>query len=142
MASLWLVEPSSLPQRRGTVRKIRIARQPLIDLEGLKAAITRGVLSEDDVWLATRKCDQELQALRWTRPDLLDCIACLRPDDHRGAEWCCDSSGRWHACDAYRLRYDEARRCRDPRALEFYLKFSIDEEGSLLLVMVSAHLSR
>src|SRR3546814_7526562 len=92
MASLWLVDPKTLKLPKGAKRTI--GRKPLIDLAALQLAIKDGVLGDDDVWLATRKCDTDVQKLQWSVPDLLDCISCLQPDDHHGAEWCKSSKGQ------------------------------------------------
>ena len=141
MATLWLVDPAALPKPSAKARKIR--RKPLIDLAGLQAAISTGVLEDDDVWLATRSSDEGLQTLEWTVGDLLDCVRCLHTNDHRGAEWCDNGKNQWFACDAYAIRYDDTRRCRNPHSdVEYYLKFSIDENGSLTLIMIRVHLSR
>jgi len=140
MASLWLVDPATI--KRPTSAKRKIGSKPLIDLDGLQAAIRDGALEEGDVWLATGGCNKDMQNLEWTIEDLLACMQCLCPVDHRGAEWCEISAGRWFACDVYVIRYDEKSRRRSPQSLEFYLKFSIDEAGSLTLVMVRVHLSR
>jgi hypothetical protein len=141
MATLWLVDPATLPKRSDKTRKI--GRKPLIDLAGLQAAISTGALEDDDVWLATRSSDEGLQTLEWTVGDLLDCVRCLHTHDHRGAEWCDNGKNRWFACDAYAIRYDDTRRCRNILSdVEYYLKFSIDENGSLTLIMIRVHLSR
>jgi hypothetical protein len=139
MPSLWLVDVAGLPPPSGKVRKI--GRTPLIDLARLQAAIEDGSLGENDVWLATRDCNNNVQDLAWSFQDLLDCIRCLVAADHKGAEWCQDSHGQWRACDAYAIRYDDTNRCRVRYSdINYYLKFSIEEDGSLMLVMISVHL--
>ncbi|MBS0213662.1 MAG: hypothetical protein JSR26_10860 [Proteobacteria bacterium] len=114
----------------------------VIDLAGLQQAISTGALGDGDVWMAGRSSDQ-LQDLQWDVGDLLECIARLAAADHKGAEWCEDGRGNWYLCDAYSIPYDDTRRCRDPRSfVAYYLKFSIDEDGSLQLIMLRNHLSR
>jgi hypothetical protein len=140
MASLWLVDPATLPAPSD--RKRRIGRKPLINLAKLQMAINGGALGDDDVLLATHKCNTDVQNLQWSVRDLLDCLGCLQPGDHRGAEWCKNGGDQWVACDAYAIRYDDANRCRSKHGLEFYLKFSIDEDGALTLIMISVHLSQ
>lgn len=139
MASLWLVDPSKLPTPQ---QKRKLGRVRVIDLAGLQQAINSGALGDDDVWMAGRS-SQGLQILEWDVDDLLGCIACLTAADHTGAEWCEDGYGNWFLCDAYCIRYDDTRRCRDQRSyVYYYLKFSIDEAGSLQLIMLRNHLSR
>ena len=138
MAPRWLVDPSTLVKSPGGKRKI--GRKPLIDLAALQEAIQNGSLDEDDLWLGTGKAERDLENLRWTFRDALDCIACLRPEDHKGAEWCEDRSGCWHPCDAYAIRYDDAERCRLRHSdFNYYLKFSLGRNGGLTLVLISCH---
>lgn len=139
MPSLWLVDVAGLPPPSGKARKIR--RTPLIDLARLQASIEDGSLGKDDVWLATQRCNKEVQKLVWSHQDLLDCIRCLAAGDYKGSEWCEDGRGGWHACDAYAIRYDHINRCHVRYSnINYYLKFSIKENGSLTLVMISVHL--
>lgn len=139
MASLWRVDPGSLPRPSKTKRKVD--RGPLIDLKGLQAAIQSKVLKDDAVEFATASSEKEMQNLSWEASDLLDCIASLEPGDFRNAEWCEDGYGTWYACDAYAIKYDHIRRCRVRRSdINYYLKFSIEEDGSLLLIVIRIHL--
>ena len=138
MAPLWLVDPTTLTEPPEGKRKI--GRKPLIDLAGLQGAIRNGSLDEDDVWLGTTKAERDLENLRWTFEDALECIASLHRDDHKGAEWCEDRAGRWHPCDAYAIRYDDERRCRVRHSdFNYYLKFSLGRNGGLTLVLISCH---
>lgn len=140
MPSLWLIDPATLsPPPKG---KRKIGSDPLIDLEALQAAINDATLGDDDVWLATTRCTTKVQDLKWTFRNLLDCVGCLQSGDHRGAEWCDDGTGQWFACDSYAIHYDDTKGCRSRHGLEFYLKFSIDEDDFLMLIMVSVHLSQ
>jgi len=52
--------------------------------------------------------------------------------------WCLTDGG-WFACYAYRICFDEGRNERRQGAVRFYLKFSLDDSGDLVLVLVSAH---
>lgn len=141
MTTLWLIDPATLAMPSATKRKI--GRKPLIDLTGLQREIACGRLGDEDVFLATRSSNTDLQNLRWSIADLLACVSCVAASDFRGAEWCKDRWENWHPCDVYAIRYDDARRCRAPHIyIEYYLKFSIDVEGSLRLVMIRNHLSR
>lgn len=139
--TLWKVDRTRLT--RPSQSRRQISRKPLFDLAGLQQAIKSNALDPDSVLLGTRSVDDELQKLTWEVSDLLDCIACLHPSDFRNAQWCRDRHGTWYPCDSYAIRYDEYGRCRAPQSgIEFYVKFSIDEEGSLTLVMLRLHLSR
>lgn len=139
MASLWLVDPTSL--KRPTETKRKINRGPLIDLCGLQTAIKNKVLDRDAVEFATERSEKKMQDLSWEVTDLLACIACLKPDDFRNAEWCQDGYGNWYPSDAYAIRYDHIRRCRVRYSdINYFLKFSIDEDGSLMLIVISVHL--
>jgi len=143
MATLWLVDPATLPIPSAKTRKI--GRKPLIDLVGLQAAIDAGEIDDDDVVLATRDCTKDLAKFPWTIRDLLDCLRCVRPfhtknfHDFKGAEWCQSSDGRWVPCDVYVIRYNEVGRCWSQLGLEIYLKFSITEDDELELIMISVH---
>lgn len=141
MASLWLIDPTKLPEP--TARRRKIGRKPLIDLAGLQQAIRAGELDENDVELATRSSSQDLQTLEWEVDDLLECLCSATASDFKGAEWCEDGNGNSYPCDAYSVPYDNVGRCRDPGSwTEYYLKFSIDEAGSMTLVMIRNHLAR
>lgn len=141
MTSLWLIDPAGLTRPVNGRRKI--GRKPLIDLVGLQQAIRTGALDEDDVELATRSSSRDLQTLEWEVDDLLQCLCSAEVSDFKGAEWCQDAAGHHYPCDAYSIPYDNVGRCRDPNGwTEYYLKFSLDEVGSVTLVMIRNHLSR
>lgn len=141
---LWRVDPTRLARPQGSSRLHRMICNrgtPLIDAALLQACIRRGVLRPDDVWIATAKAQRDLENLRWTFADLLDCLLCLRAEDYKGAEWCRDQQGNWHPCDAYAIRYDDVRRCRLSHSdINYYLKFSIGQDGTLQLIFLSCHL--
>lgn len=139
MPSLWLIAPAKLSPPSKNRRKI--GSDPLIDLAALQAAINDATLGDDDVWPATKKAEKNLEDLVWTFRDLLDCIASLLPTDHKSAEWCEDRKGNWHPCDAYAIRYDHLGKCRVRYSdINYYLKFSLDQNGALTLVLISCHL--
>lgn len=112
----------------------------MIDLAALQQAITNGGLGDDDVWLATTKAEHNVEDLTWSLRDLLDCIGCLVPTDFKCSEWCDDSYGGTHACDSYAICYDDSACVRARSSCSYYLKFSLDEEGGLMLVVISCHL--
>ncbi len=137
MTSLWLIDRQALPER--SPRRRRIGSTPLIDLAGLQQAIRDGQLK--DVWVGTKPTENKLKDLGWTFDDLLDCVACLTPQDFKNAEWCEDSYGGWHPCDAYAIRYDDVAKRRVRYSdINYYLKFSLDEAGGLTLVLIRCHL--
>ena len=139
----WVVDTAFLSWQPGADRKIKGG--PLIDLAALQDGIRQGLLVDESVWLATDRCERDLQNYRWGHADVLTMLDCLKPGpkgDYRKSEWCEVKGGRWVPCDVYRLNYDSERQCRNPNALEVYLKFSIEEDGALTLVMVSCHGSR
>lgn len=137
MTSLWRVDPVKLPPKQARTRKIRGG--PLIDLAALQQAITDGRLSDDDVWLATKRAEHKVEDLTWSLRDLLGCIGCLAPSDFKGSEWCEDSYGGTHACDAYAICYDDHACVRARNSCCYYLKFSMDDKGGLRLVVISCH---
>lgn len=143
-AVLWRVDPTQLQrlQDSGASRRaINVRGSPLIDLLALQQCVRTGALQADDVWVATHKAQRDLENLRWTLGDLLDCLLCLHAEDYRGSEWCTDQRGTWHPCDAYAIRYDDVRKCRINRSdINYYLKFSVGQDGSLRIVFLSCHL--
>lgn len=138
MASLWRIDRAKLPPKPAKTRKIRGG--PLIELPALQQAIADDVLRDDGVWLATRKAERDVENLEWNYRDVLDCIVKLLPDDFKYSEWCDDSYRGMHPCDAYAIPYDDRTRKRTRNSCCYYLKFSLDEEGGLVLVVISCHL--
>lgn len=113
-----------------------------IDLGDLQARIRSGALSEYDVWVATTSCERDLQNYRWTYDDVLKMLAALGDGDYRKSQLCKITGGHEMLCDAYVLPWDSERRARTNTGLEVYLKFSLDDEARLTLVLVSCHGSR
>lgn len=138
-----LVPVAALAGSPGAGRAIKGG--PLFDLPALQAAIEQGLLVEESIWLATDRCERDMQNYRWGFADVLRMVACLVPGrqgDYKKSEWCKVVCERWVPCDVYRLNYDSERQRRSQNALEVYLKFSVDEAGGLTLVLVSCHGSR
>lgn len=136
MASLWLIDPAALVRPSGNKRNI--GRKPLIDLHGLQQVIHGGTL---EVWVGSKPTEHKLEDLGWSFSDVLDCIACLSHKDFKNAEWCEDSYGNWHPCDAYAIRYDDEAKCRAHYSdINYYLKFSLNEDSELTLVLLRCHL--
>lgn len=136
--SLWAIDPATLGAP-GTGRARKLGRRPLIDLAGLQAAIQQGRLSTEGVWPATQRSRNCLEDYGWSYGDVLHMLCCLLAEDYKESEWCDVDGGRTVPADVYTIRYDEARRQRNRGGLEIYLKFSIDEQGGLTLVLVQNH---
>ncbi len=138
--TLWRIDPTSLSPPVDGKRRIR--RGPLIDLAALQGAIRAEVVTESSVDVVNQSCDDELYKLEWTLQDVLDCLLCASVRDFKGSEWCDTTWAGRLPCDAYAVPYDEPSKRRKPGALEYYLKFSLDEGNTLRVQMVRAHLSR
>lgn len=110
-------------------------------MPALQREIASGRLGEDEVWAGSAKCERDLENYQWTYNDVLQMLQCLQACDYKKSEWC-EVKRRYFACDVYVLNFDCERRVRSARGLEVYLKFSIDDEGQITLVLASCHGSR
>lgn len=138
--TIWLIDlRQEGPPETGKPRQIK--KGPLIDLKVLQAAIATKQLSDDGVWPATRRCRNSLEDYGWNFGLVLEMLSCLLPDDYKNSEWCDVDGNLTVPCDVYRICFDEVRRKRNSRACEIYLKFSIDDDGILTLVLVQSHFS-
>lgn len=147
MATLWNIDPNELPlPAEGKSRVIRGG--PLIDLEGLQECIANGQLdltNDAQFWPATPKCQDDLAKNGWTPEKIAKMLTLLRPGlkrnggDYLKSEWCDVEWDDTFPCDVYELPYDEEREQRNRNGLPVYLKFSLDMDGNLILVLVSAH---
>ncbi|TXH62099.1 MAG: hypothetical protein E6Q93_03710 [Burkholderiaceae bacterium] len=115
---------------------------PVFGLAVLQGMVADGVMSENEVWVATDRCERDLENERWSYDDVLHLLSCLQPADFKNAEWCRVKGGALYPCDVYRFGFDFERRARNARGLEVYMKFSVTEDGQLSLVLVSCHGSR
>lgn len=140
MPNLWKRDPGSPPQLKSNQRAIRGG--PLLNLVALQALVSDGVLGEDEVWVATDRCETDLQNAQWNYGDVLHMLTLLITKDYKKAQWCQVKGGEMYPCDVYVLRYDCERRTRNARGLEVYMKFSVTKEGQLSLVLVQCHGSR
>lgn len=134
------MSPASLKLPKGKQRTLRGG--PVLDLTVLQDMLTTGMLTEDQVWVATDRCERDLENERWGYDDVLLLLSSLKPGDFKNAEWCQVKGGALYPCDVYRLNFDFERGVRNLRGLEVYLKFSVSEYGQLTLVLVSCHGSR
>jgi hypothetical protein len=138
MRNLWNTDISILALP-GPGRTRKIGRAPLIDLGALQASIAGGQLTVEGVWPATRRSRNCLEDYGWTYDDVLQIFSCLCAEDYKESEWCEIDGGRIVPSDVYTIRYDEARRQRNASGLEIYLKFSVDGDGALTLILVQNH---
>lgn len=140
MSDLWRIERALLTPPSSSRRRISVG--PVFDLPRLKSLIAAGYLTEDEVWVATDRCERDLENERWSYEDVLRMLSCLEPVDFKNAEWCQAKGGQMYPCDVYRLYFDFERCARNARGLEVYMKFSVTDNGRLSLVLVSCHGSR
>jgi hypothetical protein len=138
--SLWKIARPSLKLPTGSQRTIRGG--PIFDLTVLQDWVAAGVLSVDEVWVATDRCERDLENERWSYDDVLYMLSCLKLEDFKNAEWCQVKGGERYPCDVYRMPFDFERRVRNARGLQVYMKFSATDEGRQSLVLVSCHGSR
>ncbi|NHZ90558.1 hypothetical protein F2P45_16260 [Massilia sp. CCM 8733] len=86
-----------------------------------------------------------MERYSWDRAQVGCMLCALRPGrrpkgDYQKSAWCEVDGGGMFACDVYHLPFDEVRGERNPNGLSIYLKFSLDEYGEPMLVLVSCHL--
>ena len=148
----WKRDPAALPpppgpQARG---KRDILGGALLDLDAVQALLWSGNFDLDALWFATSGARLDRDKYRWSSADVLQMLLALKgptedPSDYMKSEWC-EVDGevdmRWVACDVYRMHYDLARGQRNPRGTELYLKFSVESDGTVAIVVASCHPSR
>lgn len=139
--SYWCVLREQLPPAPSAASKSRAIRVgPLINLTALQTLLHSGEFDTDQLWIATEKCAKDLRKEAWSSTDVLQMLCALTPSDYYKSEWCEDGHGHWMPCDAYRLRYDSHKQCRDARSqLRVYLKFSMDDDAVVTITLVSCH---
>jgi hypothetical protein len=102
-------------------------------------------LDESAVSVVTDDGTSDIGDLGWDYADLLAFVVVLRPyslsgeHDFKNAQWCKGSAGDWYPCDAYAASFDPVKMCRDANGPKVYVKFSIPDDGTCLLITVSAH---
>lgn len=144
--TLWIRAPNSISP--GAAGKRTIAKGPLINLALLQDHLTDGILDVDNdeqFWPATPKCRKDLAKYSWTHKQVGSMLCSLRPGrkpkgDYKKSEWCAVDGGEMYPCDVYELPFDELRNQRNNNGLTVYLKFSLGQDGELMLVLVSCHL--
>lgn len=142
-SDLWRIDPSTLTPFNPSNKKSRfIGVGPLLDLSGLQGLLKSTEFDLDALWVATDRCELDLENYRWTYEDVVQILGCLKANDYDKSEWCQVKGGSLVPCDVYVISYDDARRQRSAKGLEVYMKFSIDVAGALTLVLVSCHPTR
>lgn len=141
----WRQEPAALPRPTPGKSRPPLRKRALFDLAAIQACIRSGEMDESAVSVVTADCDSDLEDLGWDYTDLLGFVLVLRPytvggeHDFKNAQWCKGSAGEWYPCDAYATNFDPVKKCRAARGPMVYVKFSIPDDGSCLLIAVSAH---
>ncbi len=141
LSTYWRVDPNSIPKFDPKKNKKRIiSNGPLIQLGAVQSLLSSGTFDTDQLWLATVKCEEDLQKESWSIEDVLQMLALVDgTKDYYKSEWCEVLGGRWVPCDVYRIPYDAQRKCRHTNGLLVYIKFSIEMDGTLTIVLVSCH---
>ena len=141
--NFWIIAPEKIPAYDPTIPRSRfIWAGPLIDLGALQALLSSGNFDTEQLWLATNKCEKDLRKEQWAVEDVLQMLVSLDTAlDYDKSEWCQVNGGRMVACDAYEMRFDTVHKRRHPQGLPVYLKFSVDEDGTVTIVLVSCHAS-
>ncbi|OWQ44053.1 hypothetical protein CDL60_26735 [Roseateles noduli] len=100
-------------------------------------------LAEDPerILMWTLKSQRDIEVLfESDTEELARVVRTLAPQHYRNSEWCTDGRNRIAACDAYCLDRKETTAAGSTIQVQYFLKFAIDVEGMLLL-LVSCHLS-
>lgn len=117
-----------------------ISGGPFIQLSAVQSLLLSGNFDIDQLWMATDKCEKDLQKESWSIEDVLQMLVQVDgTKDYYKSEWCEVLGGRWVPCDVYRIPYDAQRRRRHANGLLVYIKFSIEADGTLTIVLVSCH---
>lgn len=139
----WKVALEDIPAYDPEKPRSRLIRVgPLIDLEALQALLSSGDFDTEQLWFATDKCEKDLRKEQWSVEDVLQMLVNLDgAADYSKSEWCQVLNGDMVACDVYTTRYDSVHRRRHQQGLPVYLKFSIDDSGTVTIALVSCHAS-
>jgi hypothetical protein len=123
--------PPSKPKPSDSERKIHDG--PCHDLDNVKALIRQDGYKA--VRVITEKATLELAGYCMDEQDLADLISKLKKDDYHDSEWCKFSeSSSWFEADSYRIKQTEKLTAsRDLSNCRYYLKFSVNKLGSILL---------
>ncbi len=131
----WTPPPPGLCEDGGDRRK----PGPVYDLATVQTVVKSGL-----VYLATEKCDRDVEELEWDVDDIARLVGSLLPQDYRNSAWCCTSRGQVIDADAYSIWYDSLDGCRgdSPQHKKYYVKFGFrPNDKRLILFVISCHLS-
>lgn len=156
MSLYWKRDPAHLPPppAKGSRKSREIKGGRLLSLTALQALLSTGSFDLDALVFGTRGARDDREKNRWKNADVLNMLMLLREpaakvkgavedrNDYVKSEWCeveAEVDMRWVACDVYRMNIDLARLQRDRNGTEIYFKFSVEDDGSITIVMASCH---
>lgn len=141
--AFWTVAVEELPAYDPANPRSRFIRGgPLIKLGALQELLSSGNFDTEQLWIATDKCENDLRKEQWSVDDVLQMLVNIDgAEDYSKSEWCQVAGGRMVACDVYATRFDAAHKRRHPQGLPVYMKFSIDDNGTVTIALVSCHAS-
>lgn len=115
----------------------KIPNGPLFTKDEIEAALDNGQIKP-----VTQDCINDLQALGLDLEDLKVIVGeAINSGKYKDSEWALlnRERGVWTACDAYVLKRDEwVDKANKSMSIEYYLKFSLSNEGEMILT-VSFH---
>lgn len=153
----WKRDPATLPPPPAGTRPAgqrQISGGRLLELTQLQALLATGDFDLDALWLANPKTRKDVERLRWEHGHVLQALLLLKeptaksrgavedPNDYVKSEWCevdAEVGKRWVACDVYRMTVDLVTLQRHRGGTEMYFKFSVEDDGSVTIVMASCH---
>ena len=123
---LWRLDPSKLPAfNPSSPKSRRIGGGALIDLKGLQSVLKSADFDLDAIWVATDRCEIDLENYKWTYENVVQMLVSLTASDYDKSEWCKVNGGATVPCDVYVMPYDSIRQVRSAKGIEVYMKFSI-----------------
>lgn len=147
---LWTCDPSTVPPHNGKKKQLV---GPLFDLPALQTLLREGLLdlaNDEHFYVANNDCWTDIKKLKWApAQQIRDALLLLKSGgrstgqgDYINSQWAKDSDGNWWPSDAYGICINEKEGfARAKNAPETYIKFSIDENGCLCLILLSCHAS-
>ena len=59
----------------------------MIDLKGLQSVLKSDGFSLDDIWVATDRCEIDLENYQWTYDNVVQMLVSLTASDYKKTEW-------------------------------------------------------